>query len=240
MAWANLANIIVTSLAYVPFRPKNAPWLPSLSGWKTVFNFGSGAILGNCLSSVNTAIPDMVLGRLNGTHDVGITSRAIATANLFTQIAGPTVNYAILPLLSRKHHAGESLQEPMGKAISYLTGFAWPVVALTGIFSESVISVLYGPKWMECKTFVADHCLTILIGMPFTFITTALMAIGKPYLSAIPGAVALIFKATSILVLYDGSVMSFVVALLASTLLQVPMLIWIQKLTTLISLFEGS
>jgi O-antigen/teichoic acid export membrane protein len=63
MAWANLINIIVTALAYMPFRPAVMPWLPRFKDWRRVLHFGAGATLGNSLGAINSAIPDVVLGK---------------------------------------------------------------------------------------------------------------------------------------------------------------------------------
>lgn len=228
MAWANLINIIVTALAYAPFRPKNAPWMPSFKGWGKVVSFGTGAILGNCIGAINTAIPDLFLGKLSGPYDVGIVSRATSTTNIFIQVAGPTVNYAVLPFLAKKHHAGEPLREPMEKAIAYLTGIAWPIIILTGVFAEPVIVFLYGNKWLECVPVLRIICAIAAMTIPFSFTSTALLAIGKPYLSGLPNGVSLLVKVPAILWLYDGSVNSFIYGLLVSTVLSFPFSIWVQ------------
>lgn len=93
MPWANLANIIACCLAYIPLRPKNLPWLPSFKHWRDVIHFGVGALLWNCLTSVNTAIPDIVLGKLGNATLVGLFSRANSTVTIFFNIADSTANY---------------------------------------------------------------------------------------------------------------------------------------------------
>lgn len=228
MAWANLVNIIVTGLVYIPFRPSYAPWRPSLRGWKQVIHFGSGAILGNSVEAINKAIPDIVLGKLSGPYDVGIMSRANGTTNIFLQIAGPTINYATLPHLAQKHHLGEPLGAPLMKATSYLTVCAWPAIIFIAIFAKEIILFLYGLKWIECVPIVRITCVTLLFSTPFTFSTPALMAIGRPYLSAIPGGISLAAKMVFIILLYNGSLNSFAYALLASTVLALPVSIWLQ------------
>ncbi|MGE5386999.1 MAG: lipopolysaccharide biosynthesis protein [Betaproteobacteria bacterium] len=229
MAWANLINIIVTSLAYVPFRPKNAPWLPSFRGWRKVVNFGTGAILGNSVGAMNNAMPDMVLGKVSGAHDVGIMSRATSTTNIFTQIAGPTVHYAVLPYLAQKHHDGESLRDPLSQAVSYLTVFAWPAIFVTAVFAQQIVLFLYGEKWLECVPIIRVICLMTALGIPFNFNGAALMAIGRPYLAVMPAAALLLLRIGAIVVLYDGTLVSFAYALVLASLFIYPIQFWLQK-----------
>lgn len=229
MAWANLINILVTAIAYVRFRPSYAPWLPSLRGWREVVNFGTGAVLSNSIGAVNTAIPDVVLGKMSGPHEVGLMSRANSTTGIFTQIFGPTVNYAVLPILARKHHAAESLSEPLAKGIAYLTGCAWPAILLTAIFAHQVVSVLYGEKWLECVPIVQILCVTALISTPFAFNNAAFMAVGKPYAAAFSGGASVILKAVSIAAVFDGTLSSFAYALLIATPLGYPIHLWLQR-----------
>lgn len=228
MAWASLLNIIATAIAYLPFRPKYAPWLPSFRGWGRVVHFSSGVLFSNAVKELNNSLPDFVLGKLSGPHGVGIMSRANSTSNLFNMIAGPTVGYAVLPVLSQKHHAGEPIAEPMSKAIAYLTGIAWPAVLGTAIFAEPIILFLYGTQWIESAPLVRIICAIAFINTPFTFTILALQAIGRPYIAAVPGAFQLVFSAGAILMLFDQTLASFAYAMLAANLATVPMYLWLQ------------
>lgn len=228
MAWANLLNIIATAVAYLPFRPKYAPWLPSFHGWNRVIYFGSGVLLSNAVKELNNSLPDFALGRLSGPHAVGIMSRANSTSNLFNMIAGPTVSYAVLPVLSQKYHLGESIAEPMAKAISYLTGLAWPALLGTAIFAEPVILFLFGEQWLESASLARIFCAIAFINIPFTFTILALQATARPYLAALPGMLQLLFSGVAILILFEQTLTSFAYALLVGNLATLPIYLWLQ------------
>ena len=229
MAWANLINIIVTGLAFLPFRPKDAPWMPSFRGWKDVVGFGSGTILGNVVNATKNAIADVVLGKLSGPHDVAIMSRSMSTINIFSYIAGPTVRYAVLPILARKHHAGELLTEPLAKAVAYLTVCSWPAVMLTAIYAHEIVQFLYGSQWMQSVPIVRIMCGVAVLLAPLAFSEAALMAIGRPYLAAIPGLIELAWIALFLMGMYDGSVESFAYALFAASAATYPVCLWLQR-----------
>lgn len=229
MAWANLINIIVTALAYIPFRPPLVPWWPRFKGWRKVCHFGAGATLGTSLAAVDNAVPDLVLGRLSGAHDVGLMSRAVATTNLLNQVIGPTISYAVLPFLSRAHHQGQGLAEHMGRSVAYLTGLMWPAFLGTALFAEPIIRVLYGPNWVAAAPAVQGVCLWFALGTPFGFLGAAYMAIGRPYLATAPALASLALKALAIGVMYDGTLASFVWAMVLSGAAMVPVNGWMQR-----------
>lgn len=228
MPWASLLNIIATAFAYLPFRPKYAPWLPSFRGWGRVINFGTGVLFSNAVRELNNSLPDVVLGRLSGPHAVGIMSRANSTSNLFNRITEPTVGYAVLPVLSRKHHDGESIAEPMTKAISSLTALAWPTVLGTAIFAEPIILFLFGEQWRESVQLVRIFCAIAFINVPFTFTVQALQATGRPYVAALPGALQLVVTVVAIPIMFDQSLASFAHALLVANIITAPVYLWLQ------------
>lgn len=228
MAWASLLNIIATALAYLPFRPKDAPWLPSLRGWGQVVNFGTGVLFSNAVKELNNSLPDFALGRLASPHAVGIVSRANSTSNLFNKITEPTVSYAVLPVLSHKYHEGESITEPMARAITNLTGLAWPALLGTAIFAEPIILFLFGEQWRESIPLVRTFCAIAFINVPFTFTVQALQATGRPYLAALPGTFQLMFSIIAILTMFDQTLASFAQALLAANIVTAPAYLWLQ------------
>ena len=228
MAWANLINILVTVIAYAPFRPKDAPWIPSLRGWKKIVHFGTGAILGNTVGTINAAIPDIVLGKISGPYDVGILSRAMSTTNIFSEIAGPTIHYAALPFLAKKHHNGENLDEPLSKAVSYLTVCAWPAIMVTAVFAEQIILFLYGNKWLGTVPIIQILCFRTAINISLSFTGASLLAIGQPYLEIIPSLSRLLFTVPAIIYIYDGNLESFAYALFLSSVMAYPVTLWIQ------------
>lgn len=229
MAWANLINIVVTAIAYIPFRPKIVPWLPQFSGWRKVLNFGTGATLGNSLGAINSAIPDIVLGKVSGPYDVGLMSRGWSTTNLLNQVIGPTISYAILPYLSKAHHSGESMDTHLLRGSSYITGIMWPAFVATAIFSQSIILFLYGEKWLAATDIMQWLAVMFILTTPFGFLPSTYLAIGRPYLSTLPTIANLTSRGIAILLLYNGTLISFSWALVLAAAMMYPFHMWMQK-----------
>ncbi|HEY5801936.1 MAG TPA: oligosaccharide flippase family protein, partial [Burkholderiaceae bacterium] len=203
-------------------RQKGLPLLPSVRGWRKPMSFGSGAILGNLINHLHFSIPDLVLGKMSGPHNVGLYSRANGLVSIFQQIAGPTINYNALPYISANHHANVPLGPILTKATSYLTGFALPALAVTAVFAEEIIRVLYGAQWVEAAPLVAVLCASYGVRIGYSLCPQALMAIGRPYLSAVYSGVGVLTRVVLIYFLGARDIMTFALALLIADLLAAP------------------
>lgn len=229
LAWANVANIVATGFAYLPFRPAGLPWLPSFRNWGGVMKFGSGALLTNALNAVNNALPDLLLAKIGSAHQVGLVSRANSTVNIFTNIAGSAINFGSLPYLASAHHRSESLEPIVNRAVALVTGIGWPALAMTALLGHEVVMVLYGQAWLESVPAIPALAIAAGIGMLFQYSGTAFTAIGRPYLAAIPVAFTAIGRILLATALFTGSVESFTWVLLAATVLTIPPQIYLQR-----------
>jgi O-antigen/teichoic acid export membrane protein len=230
MAWANLANIIVCCLIYIPLRPKYLPWLPSFKHWRGVVHFGVGSMLTNCLNAVNSSIPDILLGKLGNASLVGLFSRANSTVTIFFHIAGSTANYGSEAYLAQAHYRGESLPALLSRATALLTGIAWPAFVLTYIFSTEIIVVLYGEKWLPSVPAMDGLLVACAISTMFNYYPAAVSAIGRPYLGALPVLVTLVTRIAFAFALFDGSIQSFSWVICAATVLAMPVVIIQQRI----------
>lgn len=221
LAWANVVNIAATIIVYLIIRPKEIPCRPIFSGWSAPFRFGSGAIVGNLFNTANNAIPDLVLGKVSTAHDVGLYSRANGLVGIFQQIAGPTIGYNAVPFIAKNHHAAIPLAPILAKATSYLTGVAWPAFIMTGLFAEEIIRLLYGPQWIAAAPIASLIALQALIRYGYSLTPASLVAIGRPYLSALSSGISIIVRLGIIFALGTKSIIDFAIALCIADILTI-------------------
>ncbi|GGC97025.1 oligosaccharide flippase family protein [Undibacterium terreum] len=228
MAWANLLNIIASSAGLMLLSPKGLPRMPSFKGWKRVVHFGAGAMTTSALKAVDAALPDILLGKISGTHDVGIFSRGNSTVNIFNSIATPTVNYFALPYLAKAHHGGANVGQEVGRSIALLSGIMWPALIVMAVMASSVITLLYGEAWVESATIVPWLCVCAAIQIGFVVLQPALTALNKPYLSAFPIALLVIVKITLGIASFDGDdLISFARAVAIAEMLAIPIYLYL-------------
>jgi len=229
LAWANLVNILACAIAYTPFRPKNLPWLPSFKNWRHVLNFGLGSLLANCAVAINNAIPDLLLGKLANARQVGLLSRANSTVTIFTHVAGSTVNYGAISYISQIHHSGASLTPLLNKANALLTGVGWPVLAITALLGQDIVLTLYGSDWLESVPAIPWLAAAAAITMMFNYTPTALLAVGRPYISAYPIFATVVFRIALGIMLFDGSLKSFSIGIFVASVIATPVMFIQQK-----------
>jgi O-antigen/teichoic acid export membrane protein len=228
LAWANLISIIVTALALAPMRPRGTPWLPGWTHWRDVVHFGLGTLLVNCTAAVNNAIPDLLLGKLGNARLVGLLSRANSTVSIFSYVAGSTVTYGAVSYLSQTHHRGEPLAPVVARATALLTGVGWPAFACIALLGNDIVLALYGPAWVPCVPAILPLTVAAAVSMLFHYTPSVLLALGRPYLGALPVAGMLVFRLGLGYLLYDGTLASFAWAICLATLVATPVM-WYQQ-----------
>lgn len=228
LAWANLINICTCALAYIPFRPKGMPWMPSFRGWRRVIHFGVGTLLTNCIEAVNGSIADLLLGKLGSARLVGLFSRANSTVSIFSYVAGTTVTYGAVSYLSQAFHRGESLVPTLRRATALLTGIGWPALALTAVLGQDLVMTLYGPKWLDSVPAILPLTIASAFFLLFQYTPSSMTAIGRPYLGAIPQFVTLVMRISFGYLLFNGALESFAWAVCLATMTVVPVQIFLQ------------
>lgn len=224
IAWANLISNAITALVYIPYRPAGLPWMPSFRHWKGIANFGMATLVTNCLNALSNSLPDVLLGKLSSARAVGLFSRANSTVALFTYAAGSTISYGAVSYMSQSHHRGESLAPMLRRTTALLTGVAWPAYALTAMLGSDIVTTLYGEKWLDCVPAILPLSIAAAISILFQHAPSALTAIGRPYLSALPAGLTLISRIGFAFALFNGNLANYAWSITAATALTAPVI----------------
>jgi O-antigen/teichoic acid export membrane protein len=219
LAWANVANLAFTILAYLYFYDRSFPLLPSLTGWRAPIRFGVGSAISNLASQANNSLPDLVLGKIHGAHTVGIYSRAQGFIGIFAQVAGPTLNYIALPYLSRSHHDNQPIGYILDKATRYLTVIAWPFFIGMALNAGDLILMLYGTQWSEAVPIAVVVALHAALRLSVQMHQPALIAIGKPLVAAIPAVINFALRLAFVFAFGMDSILHFAIAICVADIL---------------------
>jgi len=162
------------------FRAKETKLLPSLTGAKQIFRFGSIIGLGNIITQFSTSATDALIARLLGITALGFFSRAYGTFSIFNNLFYSSIQPTILPLLSRNNKDISKLTEGYLKAISYSLVFAWPFFSFLYLYTFEAIRALYGTQWDTAIPLVKILCFAGIF-LPITLFSESLfIACGKP------------------------------------------------------------
>ncbi len=227
LAWANTANLVANIIGFYLVRPPGTPLRPAFRGWREPMRFGHGAIAGNLLTVTHTALPDLVLGKVQGAHEVGLYSRANGLVGLFQQVVGPAVSYNALPFIAQHHHASTPLAPLLARTTSYLTGLAWPAYLVIGLFAEPIVRLLYGPAWVEAVPLVPILCVAAAARIGYSLSQPALLAIGRPYVAACSVGANLAARVLMLWWLGSTDLWTFALALCIADLASLPVPAWL-------------
>lgn len=230
MAWANLANILVTGLAYNWFLGRRLPWMPSLQGWRSMVSFGTANVLTALCKVINTSIPDLVLGRLSVATDVGLFSRATSTVNMVDKVIAPSINYFTLPYMARIHHTTGNVSAHFLRAGSIINSVLLPVFAWVGLMAHDIVLFLFGEKWLGAVPAIPWLCAAAAVATLFKLTSHTVTSVGRPFTALPPLIVLIIGKLLAVSLIYDGSLRSFAIALMIGELLSAPVYLYINKI----------
>lgn len=162
------------------FRPKGTKFLPSLTGAKKIFRFGSIVGVGNIITQLSTSATDALVARLLGITALGFFSRAYGAYSIFNNLFASAIYPIILPLLSRDNKNPEKLINGYLKTVAYSLVFAWPFFSFLYLYTFETIRVLYGTQWDLAIPLVKILCIAGIF-VPITLFSESLfIACGKP------------------------------------------------------------
>lgn len=222
LAWAQVVAIAVCAAVYGCWLPAGLPWRPSWRGQREVLGFGAGALLAAGLLVLHGVQPELMLGRLDSAHEVGLLGRAQATAAVFLSLFGPVLSLGSLPLLANRRARALALEPALRRVTALLTGLGWPTLAMTVLWREPLVRVLYGPGWADCVAAIPPLAVSAAVGLMFAQQGQALAAVGRPGLMCWSTGASLLARLVSVTVGFDGSLASFAWALCAAGIAVLP------------------
>lgn len=167
MAYSAVAGSLLSLLLVQLNRPRGFPVLPALGELRHVFSFGAFSSLRSLLQDIEKGSPDLVLGKLMNMEAVGFFGRAAGLVDLFNRLVVQAASYVALPHLSVRVRAGMDVTEPYLRAITFMTGLAWPFYAFLAVNAGLIVPVLYGNQWHPAVPLVQMICLGEMMLAPF-------------------------------------------------------------------------
>ncbi|MBI3853199.1 MAG: lipopolysaccharide biosynthesis protein [Verrucomicrobia bacterium] len=130
----------------VPWRPGK----PSRGcGVRSMLHFGGTVTLNQLVVYVGYNAEKVLLGRFWGAAALGLYGRAYQLLNLPLQQLYNSMHSVAFPALSRIQSDTERLCRSFLKGYSVLLSLSIPVTLVSALFSDELIKILLGPKWVE-------------------------------------------------------------------------------------------
>jgi O-antigen/teichoic acid export membrane protein len=179
MAWASCAAIVANVLVSFILRPPQMPWLPGFKEYRRVLSFCGMASSATVMKEVGTGAPDLVIGRVLGMHDVGLFGRAMGLIQIFERYVSASVLSVTLPLFSLQQRESGDVRPTYLRALSLVTGVAWPFFGVLAFMAYPIVRLMYGPQWDDAVPVARILCLHAAINVLFYFAGHTLIAVGS-------------------------------------------------------------
>jgi O-antigen/teichoic acid export membrane protein len=148
--------------------------------WGELFRFSRGMVGLPILTYLFMQADILFLGRIIDKELLGLYSMALTLATapqmLFASIAGPM----ILPVLSEIQDSHERLRSRLLRMTRLLFLFGLPMTTCLTVFSESILTVIYGGRYAQMSGAFSFLCFYVLLYISGTLIASTYMALGRP------------------------------------------------------------
>lgn len=147
LAWGRSIASAVQLSAVLYYRPRGIPWSPSFRNMKAVARVGIYSSTANILRKSQTTAPDLVIGKMGTTTQVGMFSRGMGFVDFLSQSIEMGISPVALPYLSSVRRQGGDVLKAYTKATLLIGSLTWPVLAVASLTSFPAIRLFFGDQW---------------------------------------------------------------------------------------------
>lgn len=159
-------------------------WRPgfrfSLQHFRALFGFGSNITANNVLIFMSRRADNFLIGRFMGATALGYYSIAYNFIQMLLDLFVTTSTSVTISTFSRLQDDHDQMRQGFYKATRYSSLFAFPAFVGVALLSPSLISLLFGEKWLPSAPVMQVLALIGLIYPIAIFNTQMLVAAGKP------------------------------------------------------------
>lgn len=163
LAWAGFGvwSLVIGQLAGATLQTAAfwvfAPWRPSprLASWRVLRELVAYARFvsaGNLLGLFNTALQNIVVGRLLGATALGYYTVTFRLADLPTSVVGYVVGRVMLPAYSLLQEDLEGFRRAFTQNLQRVALFSLPLATILGVAAEPIVLALLGDEWRAVVT----------------------------------------------------------------------------------------
>lgn len=178
LAWGYILAVLVELAVLIYYRPAAMPWTPAFRRLGEIARFGIYTSLANFLRKGVVTAPDMIIGKLGTTAQVGLFSRGLGFIEFVSQTLLMGVKPVVLPYLSDVKRSGGDINGAYIRASIMLGGMLSPVLAVASVVSLPAIYLFFGHQWVEAAPFATLIAYWALFRTVHWFSSDLLMARG--------------------------------------------------------------
>jgi O-antigen/teichoic acid export membrane protein len=162
------------------------PWIPGGPrrgcGVLPMLHFGWKATCSNFLVFLAWNTDNILIGRFWGTDALGLYGRAYQLATLPVNQLGTATTGVAFSALSRIQGDADRFANSFLKGYSLLITLTIPITVSCALFSEEIVYVALGPKWMDAAPifrFLTPTALVFALANPLSWLVMSMGRVGR-------------------------------------------------------------
>jgi O-antigen/teichoic acid export membrane protein len=169
LAYASVAQALVTAVAYNLAAPHHVGFRTSTARWRAMTSFGLQIMSISGISMLLNRVQDFTLGRLLGLPALGLYVRASNTSNMIFDNLYGTATRVVFSQLAKDFRETGELSRPFLRAFQLITGVMWPFQLGLAVLAKPAIHLLFGARWLPAalplSLLMVAQALTLCFGM---------------------------------------------------------------------------
>jgi O-antigen/teichoic acid export membrane protein len=148
LAWGQTSGIAIQGLIAATFlRPDKMEYRPLFKRIGEIASLGIFNSVASVFRKATVIIPDLIIGKMGTTYDVGMFSRGLGFIQFVSQSVIMGVSPVALPYLSGARREGGDVRFAYQRAAVLLGGMVWPVLIVGSLASLPAIRLFFGDQW---------------------------------------------------------------------------------------------
>jgi O-antigen/teichoic acid export membrane protein len=165
LAWAAVLAGAANSVVSLVVRPHAMRFTNDRSALLRVFQVGGATTAISVIDEVITALPELLLGRLQGLSAVGLFSRARGMSQMAHQVLARSAGPVFFAAFAERKRAGIPLGPDYIRATACITAIGWAGLMMLGVLADPVVRVLFGSNWLGAVSPLRWLCVAAAIAL---------------------------------------------------------------------------
>lgn len=166
LAYGNLLAILIQAALFLYGSRSVRVYRPSFRDLKIIARVGIYTSLGHVLRKAQNTAPDIVIGKMGTTSQVGIFSRGLGFMVFLTDTIMAGIFPVAAPYLADIKNTGADIAKAYIRASALISSVIWPVLAVGSVASLPAIRLMFGDQWDAAAPIAAAAAFWAILKAP--------------------------------------------------------------------------
>ncbi|MTI79112.1 MAG: lipopolysaccharide biosynthesis protein [Marinobacter sp.] len=230
LAWGHTASTIILFVLLTLFlRPERMSYRPRFKGISEIASLGIFNSLANILRKATVTVPDIVIGKMGTTYQVGIFSKGLGFVQFLSQTLMMGVSPVALPYLSGARREGGDVRFAYQRASVLLGGMVWPVLAVGSLASLPAIRLFFGDQWDAAAPLASSLAIWAALRSVHWFSNEVLLAVHQEKIMALKDALVFGVLLVGIVLAFSGGLERIAQVFVLAGFIEVALISWVLR-----------